>query len=165
MQACSASQRCSLHTPFTTTFACRSPIIADARPTSPTAADILLNPTTTGGPVSSYEVKLCPNAPATGPCATITCPTVECPVSRLIPGTDYTVSAVAVVGGNRVPASNTLQLAMPDSNTPTLTSVVDTSSTTGAATAAAPPGATYTQVRETRSFGLHKGQNYGARER
>ena len=126
---------------------CRSPVIAAASPTSPRTADILLNPPATGGPVTSYEVKLCPNPPASAACISATCPTVSCPVTGLTPGATYTVSAVALVGGTRVPASNTLQLAMPDANSPTLTSAVDVSSTTGAAIAAPPPSATYTQVQ------------------
>ena len=56
------------------------------------------------------------------------------------------MSAVAIVGGIRVPASNTLPLVMPSNDSPTLISVAATGSTTGAATAAPPPGAVYTQV-------------------
>ena len=126
--------------------ACRSPIIAIADPTSPTAANILLNPPTTGGPVTSYEVKLCPAPPASGACVSRSCPTISCPVTGLTPGASYIVSAEAIVGGTRVPASNTLLLVMPENNTPTLISATATGSTTGAATAAAPPGVTYTQV-------------------
>ena len=74
------------------------------------------------------------------------CPTISCPITGLAPGTTYIVSAEAIVGGGRVPASNTLPLIMPDNNTPTLISATATGSTTGAATAAPPPSVTYTQV-------------------
>ena len=60
-----------------------------------------------------------------------------------------------------MPASNTLQLEMPDAATPALTRAVDTSSTTGAATAAAPSGVTYTQVGEARSLGCIQGTRMG----
>ena len=127
----------------------RSPVIAAAYPTFPTTANILLNPPATGGPVSSYEVKLCPNPPASGACITAATPTVSCPVTGLTPSATYIVSAVALVGGKRVPASNTLPLTMPGPDAPTLISAMDTSSTTGVATAAPPPGVSYIQVRGT----------------
>lgn len=127
-------------------LACRSPVIASKEPTSPTTAAILLNPPASGGVVTSYEVKLCPSAPSTGPCLTKSCPTASCSVTGLTPDTTYRVSAAAVVGGIRVPASNTLPLTMPAADSPTLTSAVDTSARTATTTAAAPPGATYTQV-------------------
>ena len=126
--------------------ACRAPVIVSAQPTSPTTAAILLNPPAAGGPVTSYEVKLCPSAPATGPCITKSCPTASCSVTGLTPGATYIVSAAAVVGGVRVPASNTLPLTMPAADRPTLISAVDTSATTANTTAAPPRGATYTQV-------------------
>jgi hypothetical protein len=124
---------------------CRSPVIAAADPTSPTTASVLLNPPTSGGPVTSYNVQLCPAA-GNERCVTATCPKVNCPITGLTPGTIYHVSAVAVVGGKRVPASNTLMLTMPDANSPTLISAVDTSGYTGEAVAAPPPGAKFTQV-------------------
>jgi hypothetical protein len=125
---------------------CRSPILAAGNPTSPTAANILLNPPTSGGLVTSYEVQLCPAPPAGSACVRKSCATVNCRVTGLLPGATYIVSAVAIVGGIRVPASNTVPLVMPSSDTPTLTSVAATGSTTGAATAVPPPGAVYTQV-------------------
>ena len=125
---------------------CRSPILAAGDPTSPTTASILLNPPTSGGLVTSYEVQLCPAPPAGGACISKPCATVNCRVTGLVPGATYIVSAVAIVGGIRVPASNTLPLVMPSNDSPTLISVAATGSTTGAATAAPPPGAVYTQV-------------------
>ncbi|KAL4448135.1 hypothetical protein ABPG75_005354 [Micractinium tetrahymenae] len=120
-----------------------APVIAAATPTSPTTATILLNPPATGGPVDKYIVKLCLQ-PAGAPCVSNTCPTITCPFTNLSPGAEYRVSAVAVVGGKTIPASNTLPLAMPAPGAITLTSAVDTGSTTGHATAAPPAGVTIT---------------------
>lgn len=123
-----------------------SPIIAAADPQSPTTATVVLNPPATGGPVKEYEVTVCLVSDPTT-CVTETCPTTNCPVDGLTPGETYTVTAVAVLpDGTRVPASNEVPLTMPQANAPTLTSAVDTSSTTGTATAAPPPGTTYDQV-------------------
>jgi hypothetical protein len=123
----------------------RSPVIAAANPTSPTTANILLNPPTTGGPVSLYDVRLCPLAGG-GRCVSATSPTINCRATGLTSGATYRVSALAVVGGKRVPASNMLVLTMPDTNSPTLISAVDTSGYTGQAVAAPPPGTTFIQV-------------------
>lgn len=57
-----------------------------------------------------------------------------------------TVSATALVSGATSPASNTLKLKMPATNAPTLTSAMDTGSTTGKATAVPPTGVTYDLV-------------------
>ena len=126
--------------------ASRSPIIASADPASPTTANVLLNPPTTGGPVSLYDVRLCPTAGG-GRCVPATSPSINCPVPGLTPGATYRASALAVVDGKRVPASNMLLLTMPDANSPTLVSAVDTSGYTGQAVAQPPPGSNFTQVR------------------
>ena len=95
--------------------------------------------------MSLYNVRLCPTVGG-GRCVSATSPTINCPATGLTPGATYRVSALAVVGGERVPASNMLLLTMPDANSPTLVSAVDTSGYTGQAVAAPPPGANFTQV-------------------
>ena len=124
----------------------RSPVIAAANPTSLTTANILLNPPTTGGPVTLYDVRLCPLAGG-GRCVSAASPTINCAATGLTPGATYRVSALAVVGGRRVPASNMLVLTMPDANSPILISAVDTSGYTGQAVAAPLPGTNFIQVR------------------
>lgn len=116
----------------------------DAVPTSPTTAEVQLNPPATGGPVDSYKVTLCPQP--SGTCVTATCPTADCEVPGLTPGTTYDVTAEAIVGGKPVPVSNSAEVTTPVLGAPALTSAVDTSSTTGHATAEPPPGVTFTQV-------------------
>jgi len=120
-------------------------VIVSADPTSPTTADILLNPPAGVNPadVEKYIVKLCLQPDGT-PCITKECPGIDCPVDGLTPGADYEVSAVAVVNGTTVPASNQLPLEMPTANAITLIDAHDTGPTTGSATAQPPPGVTIT---------------------
>lgn len=75
------------------------------------------------------------------------CLTIRCPAKNLVPGTTYSVSASAITGSTTAPVANVLPLIMPDANAPTLVSAVDTSSTTGTATAAPPAGVTFDKVR------------------
>lgn len=119
-----------------------SPIVVDAVPTSPTSATVLLNPPAgSTAPVDSYIVTLCP-AGSTSGCVTQTCLSASCPVTGLVPGTSYDVTAVAVIGGQTTPVSNTAALAMPPAGAPALVSADDTSSTTASVTARPPPGTT-----------------------
>ena len=144
---CSPRVACFISTdPAVLTNSCSAPVVAAADPTSPTPATILLNPPATGGPVEKYIVKLCLQ-PAGTPCITKECRTITCPVASLRPGATYKVTAEAVIDGQKVPAANSLPLVMPDAGAITLTSAVDTSSTTGEAVAQAPAGVKITKVR------------------
>lgn len=108
---------------------------------------VTLNPPVNStSPVDYYTVKVCPTSGGT--CVTKNCTTTVCPIDGLQPNTPYTVTAEAVIGGKPVPASNTDSLTTPAAGAPTLTSAQDTSSTTGTATVAPPPGVTYTAVRQ-----------------
>ena len=114
----------------------------DANPTSPTSAEVALNPPANAGPVEYYNITLCPVGGGT--CVNATCPTINCPVPGLAPETTYTVTANAIIAGQPVPASNTAEVTTPPTGAPTLTSADDTSSTTGYATATPPPGVNFT---------------------
>jgi hypothetical protein len=95
-------------------------LLAEATPTSPTTANVLVNAPITGTPVS-YTVKVCLDSAPTN-CKTLTCPTINCgPFQGLTPGASYTVSgACTLTDGTVVPASNTLPLVMPAASAPTL---------------------------------------------
>lgn len=123
---------------------CRALSIVDARPTSPTTVDVILNPPAGSGPVDSYQVTACPDNDGT--CIRATCKTAECTVAGLTPGTSYTVTAVAILDGQPLPTSNTVAVSTPLPGAPALTSANDLSSTTAQATAEPPPGVTFTQV-------------------
>lgn len=122
-------------------------MIVAADPTSPATATVELNPPANAtGPVEMYKVTLC-QQPGGAPCVGPTnCTTTTCPIVGLVPGAVYTVSAVAVIGGSEVSASNTLPLVMPDAGAITLVRAADTGSTTGEAAAVPPPNVTITQV-------------------
>ena len=124
-----------------------APSIVDATPTSPTSVEVTLNPPTNAGPVDSYEVKVCPTTG--GDCVVTTCKTAVCTVPGLQPNTPYTVTADAIIDGQRVPTSNTAEVTTPQAGAPALTSVADTSITTAKATAEPPAGATFTQYTFT----------------
>jgi len=110
----------------------------------------VLNPPANVKPqdVEKYIVKLCLE-PTLSPCITKECPTITCPVEGLTPGATYEVSAVAVINGTTVPASNTLPLVMPAPGAVTLVDTYDTGSTTGFAVARPPPNETITKVNTT----------------
>ena len=128
---------------------CSAPSIVDANPTSPTSAEVTLNPPANAGPVDSYQVSMCPTTG--GSCVTATCKTTVCEVAGLKPGTTYDVTADAIIAGKPVPTSNTAEVTTPPAGAPTLTSADDTSSTTAQATAEppAPAGVTFTQYTFT----------------
>lgn len=116
-------------------------MVADTEPTSPTTADITVNPPI-GATCTSYTVSVCPAATPTQNCITKTWPTNLVPFDSLTPGADYTVSATCKVNGVDTPASNSLPLEMPDAGKPTITSADDASPTTALAKLAPPPGVT-----------------------
>lgn len=120
------------------------PAITDARAAGPSDADVVLTPPP-GTLPDSYTVVLCPRPAGSAPCVTQTCPTASCPVSGLQPGTGYDVTATASVDGVDTPASNSATLTTPAADAPVLTAADDTSSSTGFAEGAAPPGAAFTQ--------------------
>jgi hypothetical protein len=126
---------------------CSAPSIVDANPSSPTSAEVTLNPPANAGPVDSYQVSLCPITG--GDCITATCKTTVCEVPGLKPDTTYEVTADAIIAGKPVPTSNTVEVTMPPAGAPALTSADDTSSTTGYATAEPPAGLTFTQYTFT----------------
>lgn len=99
---------------------------------------MVVNPPASGGPVEQYIVTLCLQ-PGGTPCVTENSTTTSCPFTGLTPGATYEASAVAIVAGRSLPASNTLPLVMPDAGAITLVTAVDTSSTTGSASAVPPP--------------------------
>ena len=98
-----------------------------------------LNPPTTGGPVSSYTVIMCPAGGGT--CVSSTCPTINCLVPGLTPNTKYATTAVATQGGKPSAPSAPVALAAP-----ALTSAAPTSPTTATVTADPPTGVTFTSV-------------------
>ena len=123
-----------------------APTVASADPTGPTTALVRLTPPTTGQPPSLYIVRVCLKAVPTS-CATRNSSSILCPLAGLAAGSDNVVSATAVIAGRLVPASNSLPLRMPTRGAPTLLSAEATTSTTGAATASVPSGATFARVR------------------
>lgn len=75
---------------------------------------------------------------------------IKCQAGGLTPGMQYVVTATAVSGGVSSPAANALLLTMPAAGAPSLVSAVDTSSTTGSATASPPAGVVYNRVGRLR---------------
>ena len=119
---------------------CRSgPVIADAHATSPTIASVTLNPPVGSGPVTSYTLTLCPAAKNS--CVSAICPAIDCLVRGLTPSTKYTVTAVALVAGEPLPASNSATCTTPGPVAPALTQAQPLSSKT-AQLAADPPAQT-----------------------
>lgn len=123
---------------------CSAPSIVDARPTGPTTALVFLDVPTGSGPVDSYQVTACPKSG--GPCVTATCKTAQCTVPGLAPGTTYNVTAAAIINGQPVPATNTVEVSTPPAGAPVLARADDTSATSAQATAKPPPGAAFTQA-------------------
>lgn len=146
-------------------------VLVVADPLSPTTADLQLNPPAADVKVDKYVCTLrlrlaaggslarrlsaaARRLAATGPATaagspyvvTVECWTTDCPAQGLTPGATYDVSAVALVGGLPTPVANVLPLTMPNPNAPTLVTAYDTSSVSGAALAAPPPGVTYDSV-------------------
>ena len=126
---------------------CSAPSIVVAAPTSPTAAEVTLNPPANSGPADSYQVSACPTAG--GACITATCSSPECAITGLRPNTPYTVTADAIVGGRPVPTSNAVELTTPQAGAPALTSAGEASSTTALVIAKPPQGVTFTQYTFT----------------
>jgi len=93
-----------------------------------------------------YNVTLCQQPSGTS-CKTEQCHTINCLFEGLTAGATYRVSAIAVVNGATVPASNTLPLVMPKPGAITLVSALTTSSTTGKALAVPPAGVDIEEVR------------------
>ena len=112
--------------------------------TSPTTAAVTLNPPTTGGPVSSYTVIMCPAGGGT--CVSSTCPTINCLVPGLTPNTKYATTAVATQGGKPSAPSAPVPVTTPALAAPALTSAAPTSPTTATVTADPPTGVTFTSV-------------------
>ena len=125
-------------------FSCRAPAITEAVPTCPTKAALTLNPPATGGPVSQYQVTLCPTSGGT--CVKATCPTINCLVPGLTPDTQYTATAVAIQNGKPSATSAPADVTTPAANAPALTSADPTSSTTATLTADPPQGVAFTSV-------------------
>ncbi|KAL4434282.1 hypothetical protein ABPG75_000723 [Micractinium tetrahymenae] len=123
-------------------------VLTAAQPTSTSTATVQLNPPASGGPVDKYIVELC-LLPDGTPCKQKECPTISCPFDNLAAGVRYRVKAQASISGALVPASNVEELQMPATGAVTLVTAVDTSSTTGAATAQPPPAVTITQYTFT----------------
>lgn len=128
--------------------ACSAPTI-DAQPTSPTTADLAITPPSSGGPWTSFNVKLCPQSG--GSCITTTCADPnKCAASGLTPFTTYAASVVAVgPGGATSPVSAPSTFTTSPTAAPTLSSTDATSPTTGTATATPPPGVTYSNYTFT----------------
>lgn len=123
-----------------------APTIAAANPTGPTTATVRLTPPTNNQAVSEYRIAAClKRAPAS--CVRQKSKSIQISLAGLEAGAAYTVTAQALVGGSPVPASNALPLVMPAQGAPVLLSAAATSAKTGAATAAAPAGTAFSQVR------------------
>lgn len=119
-----------------------SPVIASVTPITSTTVIVVLNPPFgLDRPVSGYEVRLCATN-GNNVCVTHTCTNNVCRVADLREGAMYHVSAVALVGADRMPASNTLQVTMPDLGTPALVST-QVSSTSVVAIVAPPIGMSF----------------------
>ena len=121
------------------------PVIAVDVATSPTIAAVTLNPPTSGGPVSSYALTLCPTTG--GACVKATSPTINCLVPGLTPATTYTTTAVATQNGTPSRTSAPVNVTTPVAAAPALTSATPTSSTTADMTADPPANVTFTSVR------------------
>ena len=134
--------------PFPTLLACnctcRSPFTATAVATSPTTAAVTLNPPSTGGPISSYTVTMCPNA--FGVCVIAACPTINCLVPGLTANTQYSTTAVANQNGKPSAPSAPVSVTTPPTAAPALTSAAPTSPTTATLTANPPAGTTFKSV-------------------
>jgi hypothetical protein len=125
-----------------------APTVAAASPTGPTTALVRLSPPTSGAAVTRYTVSVCLKA-TPSKCVAANGTSTQVLVAGLAAGAQYTVTATAVVGGSLVPASNSLPLAMPAAGAPILLTATATSAVTGAATAAAPNGAIFSQYTFT----------------
>ncbi len=122
-----------------------APTIAAASATGPTTATVRLNPPTSSQAVSVYMVAACLGQTPTA-CVRKNSTSIQLSLTGLTASGQYVVSARALIGGREVPASNSLPLAMPAHGAPVLLTVVATSALAAAATAAAPSGATFSQV-------------------
>ena len=112
--------------------------------TSPTNASVTLNPPIGGGSVSGYVVTLCPSG--SGACITATCPTTNCLVGGLFPGTQYTTTAVAMVGGKPSAPSAPMTVTTPVAVAPAVTCAVPATATTAAVTLDPPANVVFTSV-------------------
>ncbi|PRW44907.1 fibronectin isoform X1 [Chlorella sorokiniana] len=121
-----------------------APTVAAATATSATTATVRLNPPTNGQTVSQYIVALCLKAQPTT-CVKQSSVSIQLYFTGLTPGALYVVSATAKIGSTTVPASNKLPLAMPQRGAPILLTAVPTTALTGAATAVAPNGASFSK--------------------
>ncbi len=122
-----------------------APTVAAATATSATQAIVRLTPPTNGQTVSLYIVSLCLKMQPTS-CVRQNSPSIQLSFTGLTAGANYIVSATAKIGSTTVPASNTLPLAMPQRGAPILLTAVATTALTGAATAVAPSGVTFSKV-------------------
>ncbi len=122
-----------------------APTIAAANPTGPTTATVRLNSPAKSQAASLYMVAAC-LAQAPTACARKNSTSLQFSLTGLTPAGKYLVTATALVGGKVVPASNSLPLTMPAQGSPALLTAVATSALTGAATAVAPSGTTFSQV-------------------
>ncbi len=131
-----------------------APTVAVATATSATQATVRLTPPTNGQVPSLYFVSLCLKAQPTN-CVKQNSTSIQLSFTGLTAGANYIASATAKIGSTVVPASNTLPLAMPQRGAPILLTAVATTALTGAATAAAPNGVTFSKVsRQSLQFAL-----------
>ncbi|KAI7845333.1 hypothetical protein COHA_001174 [Chlorella ohadii] len=121
-----------------------APTVAAATATSTTQAIVRLTPPTNGQAVSLYIVSLCLKTQPTN-CVRQNSTSIQLSFTGLTAGANYIVNATAKIGSTTVPASNTLPLAMPQRGAPILLTATATTALTGAATAAAPNGVTFSK--------------------
>ena len=136
--------------------ACSAPSITVAA-LNATSAEVDITPPASGGPFPQYNLELCPadSGSAAPACFDALCTTItNCRVNGLNPGTDYLVTATGFSAeGAQSLASPAVRLVMPPLLAPTLLGVATISSTSGTATAVAPQGVTYAEVRTPRGSG------------
>ena len=142
-------------------LACSAPSITVAA-LNATSAEVDITPPASGGPFPQYSLELCPvgSGGAAPACFNARCTTTtNCRVGGLSPGTEYLVTATGLTAeGAQSPASAAVRLAMPPLVAPTLLSVVAISSTSGTATAVAPQGVSFAEVRTPRGSGVGGGR-------
>ena len=122
-----------------------SPALQSATDTSPTTADVTIQPPSSGPLPTNYTVTLVPEGGGS-PITVVCINPNHCPITGLSPDTTYTVTAVGnLPGGGTTPASGTASITTPTDGTdgtpssPKITSSEGTTPTTGVITIADPP--------------------------
>lgn len=123
-----------------------APTLASALPSSPDTAVVRINPPGNSQAASQYTVSICLKSAPTN-CIRKNSQYIQITVPGLTPGASYIVTATGRVNNKPVPSSNSLPLVMPARGAPVLLTAGASSARTGAATAAAPNGVTFSQVR------------------